>query len=238
VCVHARVRPHLVGRLPSNIVSPNLVCQLPSKITTTTTPSRFLLLLFQTRGAIEEGRDFDDEHDILFHYSRGMQVGSFEFVFGLKHNLTARALKQGAVCLALARDAFQEIAKMHPADMGKVFRNGMKEQKVKGAATMKSRVSTASRGSRSSRGSRGSRNSKTSASSRKSNASRASKSSKNNCVGNKDTHGKGESNEVHCVAAVLCSMCGIRMYSWLLSANTYVLTTRIGAYTCTQTLCA
>jgi hypothetical protein len=146
-----------------------------------------------------------------------MQVGSFEFVFGLKHNLTARAFKQGAVCLALARDAFKEIAKMHPDDMSKVFRNGMTEHKVKGAATMKSRASSNSRNSKgsggskrsnaskksnASRASKGSKSSKSSKSSKRSNRSNRSRNARGKIEGTKDTNGKDESNEVRGLAAV------------------------------------
>ena len=110
-----------------------------------------------TRGVIEEGCNFEDEmtEQILFNYGKGMQVGSFEFVFGLKHNLTARAFKQGVFCLALARDAYQETAKMHPGDVEMVFRNVMKENKEnKGAATIRSARTAQSRGSRTSRSSK------------------------------------------------------------------------------------
>jgi hypothetical protein len=156
-----------------------------------------------------------------------MQVGSFEFVFGLKHNLSARAYKHGAVCLALARDVFQGIARLYHSDMNKVFRNGMKEHKVKGAATMKSRMSTASRGSR---------NSARSAGSKKSNGSRVSKASKaskgnsvksgksarnTNTTGTKDTKEKVESKDVRCLAAaaIFCSTCQISVDSLRLSAH-------------------
>ena len=163
----------------------------------------------------------------MFHYTRGMQVGSFEFVFGLKHNLSARAYKHGAVCLSLARELFQGIARLYHSDMDKVFRNGMKEHKVKGAATMKSRMSTASRGSR---------NSARSAGSKKSNGSRVSKASKaskgnsvksgksarnTNATGTKDTKEKVESKDVRCLAAaaIFCSTCQISVDSLRLSAH-------------------
>jgi hypothetical protein len=166
----------------------------------------------------------------MFHYTRGMQVGSFEFVFGLKHNLSARAYKHGAVCLSLARELFQGIARLYHSDMDKVFRNGMKEHKVKGAATMKSRMSTASRGSRNSARSAGSKKSN---GSRVSKASKASKASKGNSVksgksarntnttGTKDTKEKVESKDVRCLAAaaIFCSTCQISVDSLRLSAH-------------------
>jgi cobalamin biosynthesis Mg chelatase CobN len=153
-----------------------------------------------------------------------MQVGAFEFVFGLKHNLSARAYKHGAVCLALARDVFQGIARLYHSDMNKVFRNGMKEHKVKGAATIKSRMSQNSARSHSSKKSNGSRASKASRASRASRASKASHKSgnsvesKTNTTGTKDTK---QSKNVRCLAsaAVFCLTCKISVYSLRLSAH-------------------
>ena len=160
----------------------------------------------------------------MFHYTRGMQVGSFEFVFGLKHNLSARAYKHGAVCLSLARELFQGIARLYHSDMDKVFRNGMKEHKVKGAATIKSRMSQNSARSHSSKKSNGSRASKASRASRASKASHKSGNSvesKTNTTGTKDTKEKVESKDVRCLAAaaIFCSTCQISVDSLRLSAH-------------------
>ena len=135
-----------------------------------------------TRGTIEEGRNFEDEltQQILFYYMKGMQLGTFEFVFGLKHNLTARAYKQGAICLALHRDAYQETAKMHAADVDKVFRNGMKDHKRRGAATLKSARTNQSRGSRQSGASGSKRANSASTAGRSNKSAKSNKSHKSN----------------------------------------------------------
>jgi ankyrin repeat protein/CRP-like cAMP-binding protein len=146
-----------------------------------------------TRGVVEEGRGFQDEvtQQVLFNYGKGMQVGAFEFVFGLKHNLTARAFKQGAVGLVLNRDAYQETAKMHPADVDKVFRNGLKENKMnKGAATMRSTLTAQSRGSKGSKVSAGSK-----ASSRRSAHSKASASTDGRSIKSGKSNKSAQSNK-------------------------------------------
>jgi len=133
-------------------------------------------MYFVLRGRIEEGHDLDDvvSQKIMFHYERGQTVGTFEFVFGLKHYLSARAYRSGVLCMALSRDDFFEVLKIHPNQKQIVMKNAMKDNGSKFAAHTVAK-STKSRGSRRSGQSGASRGTKASRGSKISKASNRSK---------------------------------------------------------------
>ena len=152
------------------------------------TPEEFLFssgdvckeMFFVARGKVEGGTELDDimTQKILFLYERGHGVGAFEFIFGLKHMVSARANRSGAVCLRLSRDAFFEVLKIHPDEKEKVMRNGMKGHdagNIRGYAKS-SRSIGSRRSSQRSGASKGSKSSKVSKASKASRGSKASKS--------------------------------------------------------------
>ena len=75
-------------------------------------------MLLVTRGVIEEG-DFDesnmevDAQEVVFRHEKAGAVGAFEFLFGLKHTLSARTSRSGAMCMRLLREPFLEVLKVH-----------------------------------------------------------------------------------------------------------------------------
>ena len=132
-------------------------------------------MYFVLRGKIEEGHDLDDvSQKTMFLYERGQTVGTFEFVFGLKHYLSARAYRSGVLCMALSRDDFFEVLKIHPNQKQIVMKNAMKDNSSKLAAHTVAK-STKSRGSRRSGQSGASRGTKASQGSKISKASNRSK---------------------------------------------------------------
>ena len=156
-------------------------------------------MFFVLNGAVHEVEG-DEGDKVVKVCRRNEAVGPLAFFFGLRQFFTARASRQGAICMRLSREALFDVLKKYPEDEEVLLRNAFKTFHSTGAATIAK--SSRSRGS----GAGGDAKSKSSQSSKGSKTkSKSSKSSKSSVSARKPgKSGASEGGRTFCCPFAPC----------------------------------
>eukprot|EP00960_Hanusia_phi_P033538 750499-Hanusia_phi.AAC.12 len=87
-------------------------------------------MFFVVNGSVEEVLE-SNGREVVENFRRAHHsVGSISFFFGTRHMHTARASKNGAICMKLDRKAFFEVLKNHPRDEDVVAKNALRSFEI------------------------------------------------------------------------------------------------------------